>query len=885
MKYFYAIIFLLIALALQSNAATDKYRVCLRDDPSTTMVISWNQISGTSPIVYYGTVDQGTNYAAYTNSKAPDVSIAHKGMNNRHARLTGLQPNTAYYFVIRDSEGTSIRMWFKTISNNPNERLSIIAGGDSRNNATPRRNANKMVAKLRPHVVMFGGDMTDAGSNAEWIEWFNDWQLTRSTDGRMYPIVATRGNHESSNNDIIYLFDSPGTGVYYALNFGGNLVRAYTLNTETTISGAQTTWLQNDLTANGGSVVWRIAQYHKPIRPHVSSKVEGTNQYTYWAPLFDQHKMNLVIESDAHTLKCTWPIRPSTGTGSVEGFIRDDVNGTVYIGEGCWGAPMRGADDNKSWTRNSAMLNHFNWIWVDQNKMESRTVLIDNADAVGTLTDANVFTNPTSISLWAPSNGSVVTITRPSTNVAPAVSITSPTSGQSYAAPQTITINANAADSDGSVAKVEYYANGSLVATDLVAPYSVNYAIPANGSYTLTAIAYDDKGTTKTSSAVLITCGAANVAPTTSITAPANNAQYTGMQAITISANAADSDGSVSKVDFYANNVLIGTDNTAPYSISWTPSAVGLYTLRSAATDNAGATTNSTNVSANFISSGGGTTTYNTSKRISVGSDDAEQATSGTMYLTSSDLELVYDSYQSAGNQQVGMRFTGLNIPKGATITSAYIQFTCDETTTGATSLQIFAENTDNAATFTTAANNISGRAKTSSSVAWSPASWTTVGQASTAQRTPELATLVQTVVNRTGYAATSAIAIIMTGTGARIAEAYEGSATQAPILYVTYTMPSARMGAAFDEPDFITLEEMNAYPNPFRQAFQLDMVAEGNVELQLMNAFGMQVWKTNVANWTGSYSISALEELPAGTYRLLALTSEGTKVRTVVKL
>jgi hypothetical protein len=124
-----------------------------------------------------------------------------------------------------------------------------------------------------------------------------------------------------------------------------------------------------------------------------------------------------------------------------------------------------------------------------------------------------------------------------------------------------------------------------------------------------------------------------------------------------------------------------------------------------------------------------------------------------------------------------------------------------------------------------------------------------------------------------------------MTGTGARIAEAYEGSTTQAPIIYVTYTMPSARMGAAFDEPDFITLEEMNAYPNPFRQAFQLDMVAEGNVELQLVNAFGMEVWNTNVASWTGSYSINALGDLPAGTYRLLALTSEGTKVRTVVKL
>ena len=130
-------------------------------------------------------------------------------MNNHFARLSGLQPNTNYYFVIRDSQGTSQRMYFKTAPDNPNERLSFIAGGDSQNNRTPRQNANKLVAKLKPTAVLFGGDMTDSDTNSQWIEWFEDWQLTKSNDGRMYAIVAARGNHES-NNDVIYnLFDVP----------------------------------------------------------------------------------------------------------------------------------------------------------------------------------------------------------------------------------------------------------------------------------------------------------------------------------------------------------------------------------------------------------------------------------------------------------------------------------------------------------------------------------------------------------------------------------------------------------------------------------------------------------------------------------------------------
>ena len=53
------------------------------------------------------------------------------------------------------------------------------------------------------------------------------------------------------------------------------------------------------------------------------------------------------------------------------------------------------------------------------------------------------------------------------------------------------------------------------------------------------------------------------------------------------------------------------------------------------------------------------------------GSDDAEEAASGGMSLTSSDLELVYDG----SNQKVGMRFTSVAVPRGATITRAYLQF------------------------------------------------------------------------------------------------------------------------------------------------------------------------------------------------------------------
>lgn len=406
MRYQGAMLPAVLAFAAAAGAATSKYRVLWRDNPSNSAVVGWVQSGGTAA-VHYGTEDQGTDAAAYPLSRPADRTVTQSGMSHAFARLTGLAPNTAYYFVIKDAQGTSPRMWFRTAPADGKTPFTLIAGGDSRNNRTPRQNANRLVSKLRPLGVTFAGDMTDQGTDQEWSDWWDDWQLTRSADGRMYPILAARGNHESSDAFIHNMFDSPVAGVYFAVDLGGSLLRIYTLNTETSIAGNQTTWLSGDLAANGKRT-WKLAQYHKPIRPHEAAKVEGTAQYTHWAPLFHKHAMTLVVECDAHTVKTTWPIRPSTEAGSDEGFIRDDATGTVFVGEGTWGAPLRAADDTKAWTRASGSFNQFHWIHVTADSLTFRNVRVDNAASVGSVSDAAPFAYPSGIDVWNPAGGSVV---------------------------------------------------------------------------------------------------------------------------------------------------------------------------------------------------------------------------------------------------------------------------------------------------------------------------------------------------------------------------------------------------------------------------------------------------------------------------------------------
>lgn len=87
-----------------------------------------------------------------------------------------------------------------------------------------------------------------------------------------------------------------------------------------------------------------------------------------------------------------------------------------------------------------------------------------------------------------------------------------------------------------------------------------------------------------------------NIPPAVSITEPAAQTSYTAPASMLIRANASDTDGTVSKVDFYNGTTLLATDQTAPYSFSWTNVGAGTYTLITKATDNQGATATSTSV-------------------------------------------------------------------------------------------------------------------------------------------------------------------------------------------------------------------------------------------------------------------------------------------------
>ncbi len=252
------------------------------------------------------------------------------------------------------------------------------------------------------------------------------------------------------------------------------------------------------------------------------------------------------------------------------------------------------------------------------------------------------------------------------TNTPPTVSITSPANGATFTAGSSISITAQASD-NGSVAKVEFFQGATKLGEDTSSPYSYSWTNAAAGTYSLTAKATDNEGAATTSAAVSVTvngstggdcaglptwnatdvytgsvqvqyngvryrarwwtqgenpatsgasgvwenlgtCGGGNtnnVAPAVSLTSPTAGATFTAPASVAIAATASDSDGSVSKVEFFNGSTKLGEDTSSPYSYTWSSVAAGSYSITAKATDNLGATTTSAAVSVT-VSGGNG---------------------------------------------------------------------------------------------------------------------------------------------------------------------------------------------------------------------------------------------------------------------------------------
>jgi hypothetical protein len=123
-----------------------------------------------------------------------------------------------------------------------------------------------------------------------------------------------------------------------------------------------------------------------------------------------------------------------------------------------------------------------------------------------------------------------------------------------------------------------------------------------------------------------VACVGPNTAPAVQLTSPVNNSSYVAPANVPLAATASDTDGTIAKVEFYADTTLVGTDTTAPFQFSWPAATAGQYSVTARAYDDKGASTVSTPVAVRVISA---PTVVATPSTVSV-----RQGTSATVDVT-----------------------------------------------------------------------------------------------------------------------------------------------------------------------------------------------------------------------------------------------------------
>jgi hypothetical protein len=380
-----------------------------------------------------------------------------------------------------------------------------------------------------------------------------------------------------------------------------------------------------------------------------------------------------------------------------------------------------------------------------------------------------------------------VTVSNTATDNPPSVSITAPKTGDEVRG--TVNVTASASDDHG-VTQVQFFDEGTPIGTDTNGSdgWSVSWdtTTVTDGSHTLTAIATDTASQTATSAPQTPTVD--NTAPTVSITSPTDASTVSGT--VPVTANADDAGGTgVKSVQFFSDGGSIGTDTNGSdgWSVSWNTSgsANGGHTLTATATDAVGnQTTTSPGVGVTVSNSG---TTGSIDDQIAAYTDDVEQFTDGTVGKSSADLDMMNDG--TTPQAAVGLRFTNVAIPQGATITAAWVQFWPNEKHSDATTLFVQADASDNSAAMSTK-NPLLTRTLTSAKITWVPPAWSTLDQPVPEAQTPDISQVIQEVVSRGGWVSGNALGIIITGSGRRVAEAYDANPAWAPLLHVDYTVP-----------------------------------------------------------------------------------------------
>jgi hypothetical protein len=306
---------------------------------------------GAGGFVYYDTVSRPSVELYKFKKRGRTETIKDVDKTYNHALLENLVPGATYYFRVGDDQMGFSKEYKMRMIPNDGTPLKMIVGGDMSTDPSIVDTALGSTAK-EPHLIIIGGDIAYANgkikNEPKWMKWFEKMEEIMITpQGFLVPLILAIGNHENTIGTVLpgnkapfffKLFPQNGTKAYFKRKLGSNAGLIVLDSGHHTLHRKQVDFLESALKSYQ-NLTHKMAAYHAPLYPnHRSYKgIWARRGRKYWQPLFDKYKLNVAFEHHDHTLKRTHVIKGD----------KISPQGTVYVGDGCWGKGSRAI--NQKW--------------------------------------------------------------------------------------------------------------------------------------------------------------------------------------------------------------------------------------------------------------------------------------------------------------------------------------------------------------------------------------------------------------------------------------------------------------------------------------------------------------------------------------------------------
>ncbi|MHA1910452.1 MAG: metallophosphoesterase [Candidatus Kariarchaeaceae archaeon] len=339
------------ALTLQAGEIT-QVRLTWDDDPKTTIVVMFQSASAG-----IGTCEYGETAAL------GDVETLSEEKTLHEIKITGLTPDTSYYYKVGVGTSWSEIYQFKTAPDSVDTTINFLAWGDSRGESTESRTNRKAIAdfaaEFNPEFQIHTGDMVTEGKDmGHWDAFFEDVEAVNA----IAPVMAAVGNHETPQLSLNYenLYALPANEYYYSLDYGP--VHVTILNTEALhISDLygdflrdQRDWLIQDLATTHQP--WKVVVFHRPFYTTGSHYADDSLlvHRELLEPIFKQYEVDLVFSGHDHMYERSY---------------KDEIN---YITTGGAGAPVYMPSPNADTTYSVKQVSENHIIMVEASATSLR---------------------------------------------------------------------------------------------------------------------------------------------------------------------------------------------------------------------------------------------------------------------------------------------------------------------------------------------------------------------------------------------------------------------------------------------------------------------------------------------------------------------------------